>query len=263
MSDPLLCTLDQGVALLTLNRPEKLNAISYELRDALLRSLDEIEATPAIRAVILTGAGDRAFSAGADITQFSQDVAQGPDAALRAFVRPGQALTQRIESFQKPVVAAVNGLAYGGGCEIAEAAHLAVASSEARFAKPEIARAMPPTFGGTQRLPRLVGRKRALEMLLTGEPIPAARALEIGLVNQVVAPAELLPAARRLVARILLHSGQAVARVLTAVARGSNLAIDEGLAVEAEQFGRMAATADLAEGLAAWRERRRPHYLHG
>jgi enoyl-CoA hydratase/carnithine racemase len=175
-------------------------------------------------------------------------------------VARGQRLTARLEAYKKPVIAAVNGLAYGAGCEITESVHLAVASERAVFAKPEINLGMPPTFGGTQRLPRLAGRKRALELLLTGDWFPPPRALELGLVNQVVPHAELMPAAHDLARRIITHSPAALASILTAVARGINLGIAEGLLVEAEQFARMAPTADLREGLAAWIERRKPSY---
>lgn len=257
---PVLATTDGAIATLTLNRPHKLNALDYATIDALLAHLDTLAGDETVRGIILTGAGARAFSAGADIAQFSRSVAASPEVALRDFVARGQRLTARIEAFAKPIVVAVNGLAYGGGCEITEAAALAVASERALFAKPEIRLAMPPTFGGTQRLPRLAGRKRALELLLTGQPFPAARALEIGLVNAVVPQDDVLPAARRLLDAILVHSPLAVTSVLTAVARGINLPIGEGLLVEREQFARMAPTADLREGLDAWMARRAPVY---
>ena len=157
--------------------------------------LDRIEIDDGIRAIILTGAGERAFSAGGDIHQFSASVKAGGNRAVRDFVRRGQSMTSRLEGYPKPIIAAVNGLAYGGGCEITEAVHLAVASEDALFAKPEIKLGMPPTFGGTQRLPRLSGRKRALELLLTGEPFTASRALELGLVNMVVPAGQVLAAA--------------------------------------------------------------------
>lgn len=260
MTQPVLMELDGTIATLTLNRPEKLNALNYETIDALLEHLDAIDADDGIAGVIVTGAGDRAFSAGGDIPEFSRSVAESPEAALRDFVARGQRLTARIEAFRKPVVAAVNGLAYGGGCEVTEAAPLAIASDRAMFAKPEIRLGMPPTFGGTQRLPRLAGRKRAMELLLTGAPFPPERALELGLVNAIVPHDALLPAARALLARILAHSPLAVATILTAVTRGINLPIAEGLLVEAEQFARMAPTADLREGLDAWIARRAPEY---
>jgi enoyl-CoA hydratase/carnithine racemase len=169
-------------------------------------------------------------------------------------------MTARLEAFKKPVIAAVNGLTFGGGCEIMEAAHLAVASERANFGKPEINLGMPPTFGGTQRLPRLVGRKRALESLLTGDAFPPQRALEIGLINAIVPNDELLPAARALAQRIIRHSPLAVGGVITAVTRGLNMAIAEGLLVESEQFAALVPSRDLSEGLAAWKERRTPNY---
>ena len=165
-----------------------------------------------------------------------------------------------MEAFSKPIIAAVNGLAYGGGCEITEAVHLAVASDTATFAKPEINIGIPPTFGGTQRLPRLAGRKRALEYLLTGDAFTAQRAYEIGLVNRVVPSAEVMPAAFDLAARILRHSPLAAARIISAVTRGLNVSIAEGLAIEGEQFARMVPTHDIREALDAWIERRKPEY---
>ena len=260
MTHLVLSETCDGVTILTLNRPEKLNALNYALMDRLLAILDDIEVDDGVRAVILTGAGERAFSAGGDIDEFSASVALGADVAMRDFVMRGQRLTARLEAFRKPVIAAVNGIAFGGGCEITEAVPLAIASDRALFAKPEINLAMPPTFGGTQRLPRLAGRKRALELLLTGDWFPPQRALELGLVNQVVPHGDLMPAAIGLARRILRHSDLAVASILTAVARGLNQSIAEGLLVEAEQFARMAPTADLREGLDAWLTRREPRY---
>lgn len=258
MPDLVLSETRDGVAVLTLNRPGKLNALNYALIDRLLAVLDAVEVDDAVRTVILTGAGERAFSAGGDIHEFSASVACGADVALRDFVMRGQRLTARLEAFRKPIIAAVNGIAFGGGCEITEAVPLAIASDRALFAKPEINLAMPPTFGGTQRLPRLAGRKRALELLLTGDWFPPPRALELGLVNQVVPHEDLMPAAFDLARRISRHSQLAVASILTAVARGLNQSIAEGLAVEAEQFARMAPTADLRAGLDAWIARRKP-----
>jgi len=218
LSDLVLSETRGAVALLTFNRPNKLNALSYALVDRLMAILDRIEDDADIRAVILTGAGDRAFSAGADIAEFSESVKCGPDAAVKAFVRRGQAMTARMEAFPKPIIAAVNGIA----------------------------------FGGTQRLPRLAGRKRALEYLLTGDSFSPQRAHEIGLVNQVVPHGQLLDAAFALAGRITRHSHLAVARVITAATRGLNVSISEGLAIESEQFARMAATRDTREALDAW-----------
>lgn len=261
MTELVKISVDREIALLTLNRPDQLNALNYALVDCLMMLLDEIELTDNIRVVILTGAGERAFSAGADIPEFREGVKQGASKALRHFVRRGQAMTARLEAFPKPVIAAVNGLAYGGGCEITEAVHLAVASEQASFAKPEIKLGMPPTFGGTQRLPRLAGRKRGLKLLLTGDSFSPAQALQIGLINAVVPHDQLLPAAYDLARRILRHSPLAVTSVITAVTRGINLSIGEGLEVECEQFARMAPTHDLGEGLDAWIARRAPVFV--
>jgi enoyl-CoA hydratase/carnithine racemase len=248
------------VALFTLNRPEKLNAFDYPLIDRLMAELDAAEEDDAVRAVVLTGAGERAFSAGADIACFAPSVRRGQAAALRDFVRRGQRMTARIESFPKPIIAAVNGLAHGGGCEIVEAAALAVASEHAQFCKAEINLGFPPPFGGSQRLPRLIGRKRALGMILTAEPIDAAAAHAAGLVNEVVPHAQLIDATVALAQRIAEKSPLAVAACLASVTRGINVPIDEGLAIEAGCFARMVGTRDIEEGLAAWLARRAPQF---
>ena len=252
----LTAETSDGVVLFTLNRPDKLNALDYGLVDALSAALDGAEADPTVRAVILTGAGDRAFSAGADIAGFARSVEAGVEPALRDFVRRGQALTRRIENLSKPVIVAVNGIAFGAGCEITEAAPLSLASERAQFAKPEIRLGFPPPFGGTQRLPRLVGRKRALRMILTAEPIDAREAQRIGLVNAVVEHGRLLSEARALAAQVARHSAAAVAACLRSVTRGLNVSIDEGLAIEAMQFGAMVPTQDVREGIRAFLDRR-------
>jgi enoyl-CoA hydratase/carnithine racemase len=254
-STPLL-EVEHAIATVTFNRPAKQNALDYGAIDRLLQFLDLIEAKDGIRAVILTGAGDRAFSAGADIRDLAASVEAGAETALRDFVRRGQSLTRRIEGFPKPVIAAVNGLAYGAGCEIVEACALAVAADTATFAKPEIDLGFPPPFGGTQRLPRLIGRKRALGMILTGEPVSAAQAAEMGLVNAVVSASALMKQARELALRIADKSALAVAACLASVTRGLNVPIDEGLAVEAQHFARMVSTWDIGEGIHAFLERR-------
>jgi enoyl-CoA hydratase/carnithine racemase len=248
------------VALFTLNRPEKLNALDYPLIDRLMAELDAAEEDDTVRAVVLTGAGERAFSSGADIGCFAPSVRRGPAAALREFVRRGQRMTARIESFPKPIVAAVNGLAHGGGCEIVEAAPLALASERASFCKAEINLGFPPPFGGTQRLPRLIGRKRALRMILTADPIDALAAREAGLVNEVVPHAQLMDTAVALAHAIAAKSPIAVAACLASVTRGINVPIDEGLAVEAGCFARMVGTRDIEEGISAWLARREPRF---
>jgi enoyl-CoA hydratase len=256
MSDTVLCDIRERVALLTLNRPAKLNALNYELIDRLMELLDAIERDETVRAVVLTGAGDRAFSAGADIAEFAPTVRQGQEAALRDFVRRGQRMTSRIEAFPKPIIVAVNGLAHGGGSEITEAAPLALASDRAEFRKAEISLGFAPPFGGSQRLPRLIGRKRALRMILTAEPISATAARDCGLVNEVVPHATLLEEAFGLAGKIVAKSPLAVAACLGSVTRGINVPIDEGLAIEANYFARMVPTRDIEEGISAWLEKR-------
>ncbi len=260
MSNLILREQQGRVLLLTLNRPDKLNALNYAMNDALLAVLDEVRQDDSVGVIILTGAGERAFSAGGDIHEFTATIKTDADLAVREFVQRGQAMTARLEFFPKPIIVAVNGLAFGGGCEITEAAHLAIAVEDARFAKPEINIGIPPTFGGTQRLPRLAGRKRALELLLTGDEFSAGRAYEIGLVNAVVPKDQLLAAAFAMAERILRHSPVAAARIITAVTRGLNTSIKDGLNIEKEQFALMTQSEDIFEGLNAWIERRKPHY---
>lgn len=256
----VLLSVEGSIATLTLNRPAKLNALNYATIDALQNHLDLIEQDDAIRVVILTGAGEKAFSAGADIAGFSSSVQAGVTTAMREFVGRGQAFTKRVENFPKPIIAAVNGLAFGGGCETVEACPLAIASEHARFAKPEINLGFPPPFGGTQRLPRHIGRKRALQMILTGEAISAVEAARIGLINEVVPGSRLMERARELAASIISKAPGAVSACLASVTRGINLSIDEGLAAEANQFAQMAHTSDIREGINAFLERRPAHF---
>lgn len=248
--------------VLTLNRPDKLNALSYELIDELMDRLNALERDDSVRCLVLTGQGQKAFSAGADVAGFAPDIAASPEMAWRNFVMRGQALTRRIENYPKPIIAAVNGIAFGGGCEIMEACSLAIAAGHARFAKPEIRLGFPPPFGGTQRLPRHIGRKRANEMILTGDAISAEEALLLGLVNHVVPAHELLPACLQMADRIAENSAVAVTAALRAVTRGLNVSIDEGLAIEAGQFMVAVASQDAREGTAAFLEKRRPVFCH-
>jgi enoyl-CoA hydratase len=260
MPEVVLVKQAQSVAVITLNRPEKLNALNYSMIDRLLDILDAIEVEREVRAVILTGSGDRSFSSGADIAEFAPSVKAGPEVALREFVRRGHKLTSRIETFPKPVIVAVNGLAHGAGCEITEAAPLALASDRAEFCKAEIRLGFAPPFGGTQRLPRLVGRKRALRMILTADPIPAAEACAMGLVNQVVPHERLLDESFALAKKIVDKPPLAVAACLGSVTRGINVPIDEGLAIEANYFARMVSTRDIQEGIQAFLEKRTPRF---
>jgi enoyl-CoA hydratase len=258
MSETVLFDKREAVALLTLNRPDKLNALDYALIDRLMEMFDAIERDETVRAVIMTGAGDRAFCSGADIAGFAPSVRRGQETALRDFVRRGQRLTSRIETFPKPVIVAVNGLAHGAGCEITEAAPLAIASERAEFCKAEISLGFAPPFGGSQRLPRLVGRKRALRMILTGEPISAEKACDFGLINNVVPHGKLLDEAFSLANKIVEKSPLAVTACLGSVTRGINVPIDEGLAIEQNYFARMVPTHDIQEGISAWLEKRKP-----
>lgn len=259
-ADTVLCQIDRGIALLTLNRPDKLNALNYELIERLGGLLDGIERDDSVRVIILTGGGDSAFSSGADIAGFAASVRLGAPAALREFVLPGQRLTARIETFPKPIIAAVNGLAYGGGSEIVEACPLAIASERAKFCKAEISLGFAPPFGGSQRLPRLIGRKRALRMILTGEAISAWKARDFGLINEVVPHERLYEEAFALARVIAEKSPLAVAACLASVTRGINVPIDEGLAIEANYFARMVPTKDIEEGIAAWLDKRPPQF---
>jgi enoyl-CoA hydratase/carnithine racemase len=254
--DPALIAVRGPIATITLNRPGVLNALDAALIDRLQQHLDAVEADDAIRVVILTGAG-HAFSAGADIRAMHATLGGGTEHVMREVVRRGQGLTRRIEAFPKPVIAAVNGLAFGGGCEIVEACPLAIAADGARFAKPEIRLGFAPPFGGSQRLPRLIGRKRALRLILTGDAIDAAEAARIGLINEVVPAAALAAAAADLAERILVHTPRAVAACLASVTRGLNLTIDEGLAVEAGYFERQLGTGEVAAGTRAFLDRPR------
>lgn len=244
-----------STVVLTLDRPDKLNALDYATIAELQTSLTDLEQDDDVRAVILTGAG-RAFCAGADIPDLAASIRGGVAQAVRDVVGRGQGLTKRIETFPKPIIAAVNGLAFGGGCEVVEAAPLAVASERATFAKPEITLGFPPPFGGSQRLPRHVGRKRALEMILTGDAVDAQRALDIGLVNRVVPHDCLLGEAFELAERITRHPATSVAACLAAVTRGINVPIDEGLAIEAAWFATTVPSQAVHDGLDRFLTRR-------
>jgi len=252
---------DRGaVAILTLNRPAKLNALSNELLAAIMEMLDNIELDSAVRVVVITGAG-RAFSAGADIADFQRHLEAGPAEAVVHFMRPGHQMTRRVESFSKPIIAAVNGLAFGGGCELLESTHIALAADTATFSKAEINIGIMPTFGGTQRLPRNVGRKAALELILTGRIFDAAEAARLGLVNRVVPAANLLDETLALANLLASKPPLTLAAMLGAIHRGMDAAIDDGLAIEEAAFARIVPTHDAREGVAAFLEKRAPKFL--
>ena len=252
----LLYDVHDGIARITINRPDKLNALNATVIDELADAVGHIESDDAVRGVILTGAGTKAFAAGADIAELTE---QGPmDGKARALA--GQRAMRRMERCGKPVIAAVNGFALGGGCELAMACHLRVASETARFGQPEVKLGLGPGYGGTVRLPRLVGKGRALELLLTGAMIDAQEAWRIGLVNRVV-PADRLLAETEALARTILEQGPlAVRLVLEAVDSGLDLSVDEALLLEANHFGLLSSTADMKEGTAAFLAKRPPRF---
>ncbi|MCK4577801.1 MAG: enoyl-CoA hydratase/isomerase family protein [Candidatus Marinimicrobia bacterium] len=244
-------TVDQSTVI-TISRPEALNALNETVIEELGQAFD-MAAVAASRAVILTGAGDRAFIAGADIKDFQ---GMSVDQA-RKFALEGQALTLKIEGFPKPVIAAVNGFALGGGCELAMACHFRIASTAARFGQPEVSLGIIAGFGGTQRLPRLVGKGIALELLTTGRTIDADEALSIGLVNEVAPPEELLAACHAKAARIAKQGPLAVQLTIEAVNRGENESLDQGLHIESDLFARSFTTEDMREGVSAFIEKRK------
>jgi enoyl-CoA hydratase len=245
-----------GVAWITVNRPDKLNALSraviLELDDAIAGAAED----PDVLAVALTGAGDRAFVAGADIAELSRLT----PIEAKEFALAGQAVFDRIERLTKPVVAAVNGFALGGGCELAMACHLRVASTTAMFGQPEVKLGIIPGYAGTQRLPRLVGRGRALEILMSGRMVTAEEAERIGLVNRVSDPADLKVAVGELLASILANSPLAVGLCIEAVHHGLNMAFEDGCLLEATLFGVAVASDEMKEGTAAFLEKRPPNF---
>jgi enoyl-CoA hydratase len=244
---------ESGIALLTVNRPEKLNALSAAVIGELADAFGRVASDPGIRAVVLTGAGEKAFVAGADIGEL---VALSPFDA-RAFAERGQAVFRQLETCGKPSVAAVNGFALGGGLELALACTVRFASENAKLGQPEVKLGIIPGYGGTQRLARLVGRGRALELLLSGETIVAAEAYRIGLVNAVVPAAELLDYCRGWLGKVLANGPLAVGLVMDAVDVGLSSGLEEGLRFEAAAFGVSAATDDCREGTRAFLEKRR------
>ena len=244
-----------GVAVVTLDRADKLNAINTRVLSDLNRAFRQARSDERVRGIVLTGTGDRAFAAGADIEQFADlDALSGHRFALR-----GQAVFNAIEATPKPVVAAVNGFALGGGCELALACHLRVASETAQFGQPEVNLGLIPGYGGTQRLPRIVGRGIATELILTGDRITAQRAYDIGLVNSVVPAEALLGVAKELVTKIASKAPLAVAMALNAL-RAADLPQAQGLQMEAALFGQMCGTDDFREGVHAFLNKQKPEF---
>jgi enoyl-CoA hydratase len=253
----LLVEPRDGILLVTINRPDKLNA----LNDAVITELGELAALLAqdesIRAAILTGAGPKAFVAGADISE----LADCNPARAQVLSEKGSHTFRRLERSEKPIVAAVNGFALGGGCELAMACHFRIASENARFGQPEVKLGILPGYGGSVRLPRLVGRGRALELLMSAAMIDAQEAWRIGLVNRVVPAEQLIPECDKLLRTILENAPLAVRACLQMVDQQDELTLDEALALESRRFGELAGTADFREGTAAFVAKRRAGFL--
>jgi enoyl-CoA hydratase/carnithine racemase len=250
--ETLLVERDGAVTVVTINRPKVLNALNTQTISELERVMRDVQHDEAVRAVVLTGAGEKSFVAGADINELAVlSPAEG-----QRHGRRGQAVFDLIEHLGKPVVAAVNGFALGGGCELAMACTLRIAADSARFGQPEINLGIIPGYAGSQRLPRLVGKGRALEVLLTGDMIGATRAYEIGLVNRVVPAAELLTEARTLAAALASKAPIATRYILEAVNHGMEMPLADAQVLEGTLFGLVASTDDMKEGTRAFLEKR-------
>jgi enoyl-CoA hydratase len=255
MYDTLLTTLENGIYTITINRPEKLNALNKFVFNDLDAVMNEVEMNGDIKAVVITGAGPKAFVAGADISEFTGlNHSQG-----MALAKRGQDVFFKMENCSKPVVAAVNGFALGGGCELAMACHFRLASESAKFGQPEVNLGLIPGYGGTQRLTQLIGKGRAMELLMTGNMIDAPTALTYGLVNYVVPADELLPKTFSLLQTVLTKAPFAISKCITAVNKAyeSNNA---GYESELEGFGACFSTDDMKEGAAAFLEKRKPQF---
>jgi enoyl-CoA hydratase len=250
LSETLLCEIKDRVATVILNRPQVLNALSTQVFDDLKYVFTLLSEDPAVRVILLTGAGDKAFAAGADI----HELAQTNRLAGQALSRRGHTIFRQIETCGKPVIALINGFALGGGCELALSCTMRIAADNAKLGQPEIRLGLIPGYGGTQRLPRLIGPSAALKLLLTGDRIDAPEALRLGLVDEVVPAAELLTRGRQLASAAPL----AVTACLEAVYRGADRDLESALRVESRLFGRLCGTADMHEGTRAFLEKRPP-----
>ena len=263
MSSPTVATLENvlyekkgAIAYVTLNRPKVLNALNQRTWQDLRAAFEDARDDADVRGVILTGAGDKAFIAGADISELSQVTAVQAESSSSY----GQEVLNFVENLGKPVVAAINGFALGGGCETAMACTIRLATESARFGQPEVKLGVPPGGGGTQRLPRLVGKGRALQLILSGEMISAQEAYRIGLVNEVVPAADLIPRAEAILKQIFANAPLAVTYSLEAVNKGLETSQTEGLALEASFFGLCAGTEDKQEGTQAFLQKRAPQF---
>lgn len=252
----LVVSFEAPVAIVTLNRPDVLNALNSQLFDDLEQAFTLLAADPSIRVILVTGAGGKAFAAGADINELARtDASSGEKLSLR-----GQRVFTQIETGGKPVIACINGFALGGGCELAMACTLRIAAESARLGQPEVKLGLLPGYGGTQRLPRLVGPSAALRLLLTGGMIAAEEAFRIGLVDLVVADEDLLDVARAMALQMAELAPLALAACMQAVREGAALPLDQALALEANIFGRLSSSDDKAEGVDAFLNKRKPRF---
>ena len=251
----LLLEISDRIATVTINRPDKLNALNDALMGEIGAVIEALGVDATVGAIILTGAG-RAFVAGADISR----LAAAQTGELERFARRGQDVFRRIEVSSKPVIAAVNGFALGGGCELALSCHIRIETTQAKFGLPEVKLGLIPGYGGTQRLPRLIGRGAALQMILTGDTIDGTEAARLGLANSVVEPDTLLTAARTMAATMLKNAPIAMARAIEAVDVGLDATLEDGLRLEARLFGSLESTADMREGTKAFLEKRPPGF---
>jgi enoyl-CoA hydratase len=255
--EDILVEIAGSTAVVTLNRPTVLNALRRQLLSELSIALAELDRDTGVRAVVITGAGEKAFAAGADIGELNElgNAGAGADQA-----RMGQALTRQIERLSKPVIMAINGFALGGGCELAMAGDIRVASENARFGQPEVNLGLIPGYGGSQRTTRLIGKGMAMYLCLTGEMIDAAEALRVGLVQKVFPLAELMPQALRIAGVIASKAPLAIAACKRAINNGAHLSLDDALELEALEFGLLVDTEDVKEGTGAFLEKRKPQW---
>jgi enoyl-CoA hydratase len=252
----LRVSVEEGIGLVQVSRPEVLNALNARLLDELESAFQALRQNEAVKVVIITGAGEKAFVAGADIKELSgQEGVSG-----RAYSLRGQQVFNTIETCPKPVIAAVNGYCLGGGCELALACHIRIASENARFGQPEVKLGLIPGYGGTQRLPRLVGAGRAIEILLTGDTLEAKEAERIGLVNRVVPAGELLDHCRQLAKKIMANGSLAIRLTLQSVYCGAGLPLEQAMTIEAALFGLACGTDQMKEGTRAFLEKRKPEF---